>query len=55
MHEALGSMPALCILGVMVHICSVSMGEVEARRVGTLWMHSEFEDSLGYVRHCFKN
>lgn len=47
--------PALYKLDVIVHVCNLSTQKVEAggsRVQGHFQLHSELEDSLGYLRPC---
>lgn len=57
MHEALGFIPALHTLDVMVHTSKTSTREIEIKGLGIQGhplQHRKLWNSLGYVRYCLK-
>lgn len=54
MHEALNFISSTAKLGVVVHACNPSPGEVEAGETGVqgyLWLYSETQANLDYVSY----
>lgn len=54
-HDALGWIPRLYKLGVVLYTCNPSTLELEvgeSRVQGYPWLHSEWEASLDYMRLC---